>query len=279
VAGEPDVGDLVGGYRLQAALGEGAMGSVFRAERTPDGVAVAVKVLKAALANDDVYRQRFVHEARAAQAVTHPALVPVIDAGEDAGHHYLVMAYWSGRTLKQRIEADGPLSASALVEVMSPIGAGLDALHESGLVHRDVKPSNILLDDRGAAALTDFGIARGRAYTVLTRPGQLLGTPDYMAPELIRGTPADTASDVYSLGCVGYECITGEPPFAHRAAFQLGFAHLREEPPDPAIRRPDLPSELFRAILKALVKDPDRRPHSAGAYADLIRVVLRRTAP
>ena len=265
---------VIGGYRLEHKLGEGAMGVVYLASPVAGGDPVAIKVLKRDLAVDDVYRHRFEHEVRAARGVSHPAVVPVLDAGEDGERHYLVMAYFPGRTLRQRITDEGPFEPDALVAMISQIAGALDALHAAGLIHRDVKPSNILIDDGGTAALTDFGIARGHAYTVLTRPGQVLGTLDYMAPEIIRGDAASTSSDIYALGCVCYECATGEAPFAHKSAFQVGVAHLSESPPDPRERRPDLPPGLSRAILKALLKEPDRRPATCLAYADLLKTVL-----
>jgi len=265
---------VIGAYRLERKLGEGAMGVVYLARPVAGGDPVAVKVLKLDLAVDDVYERRFEHEARAARGVSHPAVVPVLDAGQDGERHYLVMAYFPGRTLRERVANEGPFEPAALVAMISQIAAALDALHAAGLIHRDVKPSNILIDDAGNAALTDFGIARGHAYTVLTRPGQVLGTLDYMAPEIIRGDPASTSSDIYALGCVCYECATGEAPFAHKSAFQVGVAHLSENPPDPRERRPELPPALSRAILRPLLKEPERRPATCAAYSDLLKTVL-----
>ena len=148
--------------------------------------------------------------------------------------------------------------------------AGLDALHRAGIVHRDVKPSNVMLREDGSAALTDFGLAKGAAYTLLTRPGQVLGTLDYLAPELVRGGEATPASDVYALGCVAFECPAGHAPFADRSLFGVGTAHLEDDPPDP----PASP-ELARALLRALEKDPAARPPTATMYAHLLRAASR----
>src|SRR5205085_10034952 len=141
--------------------------------------------------------------------------------------------------------------------------AGLDALHAAGLVHRDVKPANVLFDENGRALLTDFGLAKGPAYTVLTRTGQIVGTLDYLAPELIRGGPASPATDVYALGCLAYECATGQPPFAGKSIFGLSSAILDQDPDDPCTLRPDMPAAMGWAVLQALAKDPAERPPTA----------------
>jgi serine/threonine-protein kinase len=271
-------GDTFGPYRLEELLGEGGMGLVFRAARADDGATVALKVLKRALIEDPVYARRFVHEARSASAVRHPNLVPILDAGELDGRQFLAVAYVRGRTLENRLRADGPLPLGDVVRLAEEVGAGLDALHEHGLVHRDVKTANILLDDDGTVRLTDFGLAKGRAYTVLTRPGQVMGTLDYLAPELIRGQPATAASDVYALGCTLFECVKGKPPFGDRSALQVGMAHLDEQPPDPGAGRDGWPAEVSAALLQALAKDPEARPSSAGAYAADLRAAAAGSA-
>jgi serine/threonine protein kinase len=262
------VGDALGPYRLQELVGEGGMGLVFRAVREPDGETVALKLLKLDFCEDAVYRRRFVHEARAASAVLHPHLVSILEAGEHDERPYLAVAYVAGRTLAERIATDGPLPLDSVRRVAVELGSALDALHDADLVHRDVKSSNVLLRaDDGAALLTDFGLAKGRAYTVLTNRGQVLGTIDYLAPELIRGEPATAATDVYAFGCVLYECLTGHTPFGDRAVLQIGLAHLDEPPPDPCAARRDCPAALAGALLRALVKEPERRPASAGEVA------------
>jgi serine/threonine protein kinase len=269
VAGELQVGDSLGTYCLESVLGEGGMGKVFGARRE-DGTLVALKVLKPELAGDYIFQHRFNQEARAAAEVHNEHLVPIFEASEVDGLHYLAVAYLPGGSLADRLEADGTLPAAAAAQVISDVARGLDALHGAGIVHRDVKPGNVLFDAEGTAMLTDFGLAKGRAYTVLTQPGQVIGTLDYLAPELIRGEPATPSSDVYALGCVAYECVVGRALFAEKTFFEIGLAHLEETPVDPREKRPELPAALAAAILATLEKDPSSRPAGAAAFADLL---------
>jgi serine/threonine-protein kinase len=242
------------------------MGIVFRATHE-DGREVALKVLREELAGDETFRRRFDHEARSASHVRSPHLVAVLDAGEAGGRYYLASEFVAGATLEERIRSGGPLPLADAVAVAGELASALDALHEAGIVHRDVKASNVLLRDGRTAMLTDFGLAKGEAYTVLTKPGQVMGALDYLAPELIRGDEATRASDVYALGCLAYECLTGSTPFGGRSVFQIGLAHLDEAPPDPREARADCPPALAAAVLTALEKEPERRPPTAGAYA------------
>jgi serine/threonine-protein kinase len=262
-------GDVLGGYRLEELLGEGGMGLVFRAVRVSDGAIVALKVLKVAFVDDETYKQRFLHEGRAAMDVRHENLVPIFEAGEVDGRHFLAVAYVAGPTLQEHITQSGRLPVEEIVGLASGLASGLDALHERGIVHRDLKSSNVLLENE-TAMLTDFGLAKGAGYTVLTKPGQVMGTLEYMAPELIRGEPATRASDLYALGCMVYECAAGKTPFGDRSLFEVGIAHLDEEPSDPGADRSDWPEPLSVAVLEALRKEPDLRPGSATAYADLL---------
>jgi serine/threonine-protein kinase len=275
---DPGSHEVVGPYRLESVLGEGAVGTVYRAVRISDGQVVALKVLKGRLGADEVYQRRFAHEARAAQAVQHKHLVPIIEAGEADGRSYLAVAFVGGRTLEDRLDG-GPLPLEQFLRLAAGVGAGLDALHAAGLVHRDIKPSNIMLDDVGSALLTDFGLAKGPAYTVLTRPGQVVGTLDYLAPELIKGQEASPASDLYALGCVVYECVAGQAPFAGKSVLEIGMAHLDEQPPDPLEHRPELPSGLRWALDQALAKDPAERPPTATAFANMLAVAARTAGP
>ncbi len=246
------------------------MGVVFKAVREHDGEVCALKILSPAMARDVTSVRRFSHESRAAREVTHPHLVPILDAGEVDGVHYIAARYVDGATLLERIRDDGALPIPAVCRWTAEVASGLDALHAHGLIHRDVKPSNVLIDRHDVASLTDFGLSKGRGYTALTTGGQVLGTLDYLAPELIRGDPASPASDIYALGCLVYESVTSEPPFGRRSAFEVGVAHLEEAPVDPAERRPDVDDGFGWALLQALAKDPKDRPPTATAYANLL---------
>jgi serine/threonine-protein kinase len=267
-------GEQIGDYVVDALLGEGATGGVYRATRGRDGLVVALKVLKRGLSRDAAFVGRFVREARIAASVKHPHLVPVVESGEHAGRLYLVSRFYDTGSLADLIDRDGRLAVDESIRLAAEVASGLGALHAHGIVHRDVKPSNVMLDRMGAAALTDFGLARSDAYTVLTIPGQVLGTLDYIAPELIQGQPATSESDVYSLGCLVYECVTGSPPFADRGVFEVAVAHLEDAPPDPRERRDTVGAELAWALVRALEKDPSLRPPTATAYAHMLRATL-----
>ncbi len=268
----PDEGDKIGAYLVGAKLGEGAAGTVYRAVRSTDGLEVALKVMKRALTADTAYLARFKREARVASEVRHRNLVPVVEFGEAAGVVFIATEYRDGGSLAELITGEGRLSLTKCTRLAMEIAAGLGALHHREIVHRDVKPSNVMLDHSGAAAVTDFGLARGYAYTVLTRPGQVLGTLDYLAPELIEGKAATPESDVYALGCLVYECVTGAPPFSDRGMFEVAVAHLEDDPPHPRERRDSVTEEYSWALLRALAKDPAKRPPTAISYARLLFV-------
>ena len=234
------------------------MGLVFKAVRESDGEVVALKVMRFELIEDPVFGRRFEQEARAASEVTEPHLVPVLEAGQADGRRFLASKYIDGETLEDMLD-DGPLDAGGDRAAGRRTSArGCNALHEAGIVHRDLKPSNIIIDADGTAMLTDFGLAKGRAYTVLTKPGQVMGTLDYLAPELIKGSPATPATDIYALGCTIYECVDraaavrgqGGDPGRARARRRAAAARSREF-------RDDLPPAFAAAVLSALAKDPD----------------------
>lgn len=269
-------GTRFGRYLLESPLGEGAMGIVFRAVREPDGELVALKVLRLELSHDETYRQRFVHEARAAGEVRHKHLVPILEAGEHEGRSYLAVSFVRGPSLEHVLKREGPMAFETVTRLVAHVGSGLDELHSAGIVHRDVKPSNVMTDDDGSALLTDFGLAKGRAYTILTKPGMIMGTLDYLAPELLRGSPATPASDLYALGCLAYECVAGRTPFGELPMLELANAHLNAEPPDPLRDRDDPPPGLAWAILRALQKEPEERPPSGTAFANMLRLGIRR---
>jgi serine/threonine-protein kinase len=255
----------LGRYRLERLLGEGALGLVYRGAE-----GVAVKVLRPEWARDEIARARFFREARLARRIRSRHVVPVLEVGEVEGVVYLVMPLYS-RSLADLLRTSGPLGVEECSDLAAQLGQGLDALHRAGILHRDVKPSNVLLDD-ALAALADFGLARAADSTRLTQEGQILGSLHYLAPELIEGAEATTASDIYALGCLLYEAVAGEPPFAGRSAAELGFAHLVEPPPDPRERRPELSGEVASTLLNPLEKEPSARPTSATALARMLHV-------
>jgi serine/threonine protein kinase len=267
------VGDTLGPYRLEELLGEGGMGLVFRAVRESDGEVVALKVMRFELIEDPVFGRRFEQEARAASEVTEPHLVPVLEVGQAAGRRFLASKYIPGGTLEDRLDA-GSLSLADTARYAQDVAAGLHALHEAGIVHRDLKPGNIIIDPDGNALLTDFGLAKGRAYTVLTKPGQVMGTLDYLAPELIKGEPASPATDIYALGCTIYECVAGQPPFADKEGIAVGLAHVAEPPPPLSDFRDDVPPAFADAVTSALAKDPAQRPPTAVEYGQRLAAAV-----
>jgi serine/threonine protein kinase len=271
VTSEPQQGDNVGRWRLEDQLGEGGMGRVYRGVDASGGQA-AVKIVKADLARDDIFRRRFDREAKVAQRVNHPHVVPVIETGEQEGIPYLVQQFIGGGSLEDRIKKEGQLSLADTVRICTAVASGLDALHAEGLIHRDVKPANILLDEEGTPYIADFGLAKDRDASILTKAGQALGSMDYMAPEQIRGEEVSAQSDVYALGCVMYECLAGKPPFADRQGMRILWAHLQEEPPDPLAGRDDIPPDVGWALRQALEKEPEGRPPTATAYASMVRI-------
>ena len=268
----PEQTARVGAYRLEEQIGEGAIGLVFRARRESDGATVALKLLKEDLARDRIYRRRLAHEVRVASTIRHRNLVPVLDTGDEHGRPYLVSRYVDGPSLAERIRAAAPMPVSEVVRSAADVAAGLTALHRNGLVHRDVKPANVLVDRNGSSLLTDFGLAKGPALTALTRSGQIVGTPQYLAPELVNGTSEATpASDVYSLGCLVFACLTGAPPFTG-GFLEVAFAQLEEQPRDPCADRDDSPAGFGGIVLAALEKEPAERPRTPTAYTHMLRL-------
>jgi serine/threonine-protein kinase len=250
-------------YRVVELLGEGAGGIVYRAT---DGVTeVALKVLRAA---DPVGQRRFAREARLARESESRHLVQILDVGDDS----LVMPLYEGGSLAAKLARSGPLPVAETIHLAAQLARGLDALHARGVIHRDVKPSNVLFAADAEAVLADFGLARGADATQLTLDGQLVGSLHYLAPELIEGSAATPASDIYALGCLLYECATGAPPFGDRGDAELGYAHLVEPAPDPRSRRPELSPEVALALLTALEKDSRARPTSATALARMLHL-------
>ena len=267
-------GDAFGEYVVDEQLGQGGMGIVFRAIRE-DGAVVALKVLKPGLVRDEKVLRRFAREARAAASVDHPQLIDVIEAGDVDGTSFLAMRYVAGKSLDDRIRDHGPLPLEDMTRIVAEIASALDALHAAGLVHRDVKPSNILLDAERGALLTDFGLAKRRDYSMLTAPGQMLGTLDYIAPEMLRGDEPGPSADLDALGCVVFECLAGKPPFGGLSMFEVGMAHLGDVPADPCAGRDDAPAQLSECALRALAKEPADRTASATVYAEMLIAAAR----
>ena len=263
-------GAMVGPYRIEGPLGEGGMGQVYKA-MGPDGQLVALKLVRGQLASDPVFRKRFEREASTATRVKHSHIVSVVDAGEHEGIPYMAQELITGGTLGDKIKSEGQLDLETTVRFCLEIAKGLGALHAEELVHRDLKPDNVLLDEEGCAHITDFGLAKDRNASMLTAAGQAVGSMDYMAPEQIRGEDVDARTDVYSLGCVMYECLAGSPPFADREGMRVLWAHLQDEPADPCLGRADLPDGVGWALVRALEKDADRRPETPTAYARMLQ--------
>jgi serine/threonine protein kinase len=266
---DPWIGTQIGEYHVDDLLGEGGMGKVYTATG-PDGTRVALKLVKGDFARDETFRRRFSREARIAQTVKHPHVVPVVSTGEHEGHPYMAQRFIEGLSLDQRLKADGPLDLPTAIQISADVAAGLEALWAAGMVHRDVKPANILLDGNGTAYITDFGLAKDTQGSMLTLPGQALGSMDYMAPEQIRGEAVTAATDIYALGCCVYESLCGQPPFADVQGMRVLWAHLQDPPRDPSELRSDLTPEVKQALLTAMEKDADKRPASAGEYVRLL---------
>jgi serine/threonine protein kinase len=266
---DPRIGSQIGEYNVDAVIGEGGMGKVYTATG-PDGGRVALKLVKDDYARDETFRRRFYREARIAQTVQHPNVVPVVDTGEHEGLPYMAQRFIEGESLDDKLKRESHLDVQTAVRICTDVAAGLEALWGAGMVHRDVKPANILLDATGRAYITDFGLAKDTQGSLLTLPGQALGSMDYMAPEQIRGEQVGAATDIYALGCVMYECMCGRPPFAEVQGMRILWAHLQDPPPDPRSVRPDIPERFSQTLLVALEKDAAKRPQTAGEYARML---------
>lgn len=266
------IGSEIAGFRIVSELGHGGMGTVYLAEQSSPRRKVVVKLLRPELSRDDTFRRRFIHESEAAASTEHPNIVPIYSAGEADGLLYIAMRYVEGDDLRDLIARDGPLPADRAIEIVSQIASALDAAHTRGLVHRDVKPGNILLDVGGNAYLSDFGlIKRSEVDTGLTQTGQFMGSIEYCAPEQIRGEEVDGRADVYSLACVLYEAIAGRPPFKRETEVATLYAHLEQDPPRLEPDGSGALSELDRVVTKAMAKRPSERYASAGELARAAR--------
>ncbi len=266
-----------GRYRLVSLIGEGGMGQVFRAFDTETERTVAVKVLPPHLAKDEKFQERFRREAHAAAGLADPHIVPIHDFGEIEGRLYVDMRLIDGRDL-EAVLADGPMDPERAVSIIEQVAGALDAAHRIGLVHRDVKPTNVLVGERDFAYLIDFGIARGTGEVGVTSTGQTIGTLSYMAPERFATGMADFRSDVYALACVLYQCLTGMRPYAGDSLEQQIAGHMIAPPPRPSAHRLGIPSTFDEVIATGLAKDPDRRYQTASDLGHAARRALTAAA-
>src|SRR5579885_1533171 len=262
---------LAGRYELEELVGTGGMSSVFRAHDRLLDRKVALKILHQQYARDDEYVERFRREARAVAALSHPNIVTVIDRGDHEGRQFIVFEYVEGENLKQLIQRRGPAPVKTALELAKQIAQALSFAHQQGLVHRDVKPQNVLLNGDGTAKVTDFGIARSLDVKHgMTQTGTVLGTSDYIAPEQAQGQPVDEHTDVYSLGVVLYELLTSEVPFPGENFVAVAMRHINEEPPPVRDKRPDVPPRVEAAVRTAMAKRPeDRFPTMADFCREL----------
>ncbi len=272
-------GSLLAGYRLESEVGAGGMAVVFRARDERLARLVALKILAPALASVPGFRQRFISESRAAAVVDNPHIIPVYEAGEADGVLYIAMRFVGGGDLRQVLDREGPLAPDRAADFVSQVASALDAAHRAGLVHRDVKPANVLVDtgaDRpDHAYLSDFGVSKEvTASAGLTRPGQYLGTALYSAPEQIRSLAVDGRTDQYALACVAYQLLTGAVPFERDEVPALMYAHLSEPPPSLRLRRPGLPGAADDVLARAMAKVPEQRYGTCQEFADALRAAL-----
>jgi len=266
-------------YELGEAIGYGGMAEVHRARDIRLGREVAIKVLRHDLARDATFQVRFRREAQASASLNHPAIVAVFDTGEDSGPDgstpFIVMEFVEGQTLREILRSDGPLPTARAIAVCADICSALDFSHRNGIVHRDVKPGNVMISPNGAVKVMDFGIARAvsDSSATMTSTAAVIGTAQYLSPEQARGESVDARSDVYSCGCLLYELIAGSPPFTGDSPVAVAYQHVREDPTPPSSLNPAIPAELDAVVLKAMSKNPANRYQSAAEMrADLVRV-------
>src|SRR3954447_8090548 len=258
-------GTIVGGYRIESVAGRGGMGVVYRATQLRLNRTVALKVIADELAEDSGFRERFDHESEIAASIDHPNILPVYEAGDHDGMLYLSMRFVEGTDLKALIRAQGRLPAARATHILAQVADALDAAHARGLVHRDIKPANILIGSGDRTFLTDFGLTKhAESVSGLTKTGTWVGTADYVAPEQVQGQHVDARTDVYSLGCVLFETLTGEIPYPRPTEIAKIYAHLQEEPPAVDWAALGVPAAMDAVVRRALAKDPAARYQSAG---------------
>ena len=276
-------GDEFAGYRVERRLGRGGMGVLYLAIEPGLERRVALKLIAPEAAAEEVFARRFAEETRIAASIEHPNVVPIYAAGEEGGVPFIAMRYVAGADLARRLAREGRLEPAVAVELIAQVGAGLDAIHAAGLVHRDVKPANVLLsgaEDAEHAYITDFGVARNVATeSGLTQTGRFVGTLDYVAPEQISGAAVDARADVYALGCLLFKLLTGEVPFPKEAEAAKLFAHLNDPPVGPSLYVPEIPPALDDVVVRAMSKAPEDRYPSAGDLGRAARAALSGEPP
>jgi YVTN family beta-propeller protein len=272
------VGSELAGYQIEALIGRGGMGAVYRAEELTLGRKVALKVIAPELAEDSRFRERFLRESRIAASLDHPHIVPIFKAGAEDDALFLAMRYVEGTDLSKLLREEGALDPRRAVDFLEQVAEALDAAHEKGLVHRDVKPSNVLIAvaaGKEHCYLADFGLTkRTGSLSGISAPGDVVGTLEYVAPEQITGDDVEAQADLYSLGCVLYECLTGQPPFPRATDVALLWAHVHEEARRASEARPELPRAIDVVLGRALAKEPARRFATAGELVSAARSSL-----
>jgi DNA-binding beta-propeller fold protein YncE/predicted Ser/Thr protein kinase len=275
VSADPRIGSELLGYRIETLIGRGGMSTVYRAEDLRLKRNVALKLLASELAVDDRFRERFLRESQLAASIDHPHIVPIYEAGESDGQLYIAMRYVEGSDLKQLLREEGQLEPRRTLQLLTQLADALDAAHDRGLVHRDVKPSNALLDSAEHIYLADFGLTKSASdRSARTITGRIIGTVDYAAPEQIQGNVVDGRADVYSLGCLLFECLTGEVPFQRDSELAVLWGHVHEPPPRASERNPDLPQAIDSVIATALAKSPEKRYETCAELTEAARDAL-----
>jgi serine/threonine protein kinase len=273
-----ETGGVVGGYRIESLLGQGGMAAVYLAEDSRLKRKVALKILSPELAADDAFRRRFVDESEQLSAVDHPNIIPVYEAGQDEGHLFIAMRYVDSTDLKELIASEGPLVPERAISIVAQVAGALDAAHAKGLVHRDVKPANVLVavgsggDGSDHAYLSDFGLTKRTQETSgLTKTGFLMGTIDYVAPEQISGSGVDGRTDQYALACVLFQCLTGRTPYPRDDDAAVLYSHLSEPPPSVTGTDPELPPTIDAVLARGMAKDRNDRYASCLEFARAAR--------
>jgi serine/threonine protein kinase len=280
-SGELAAGSQIAGYQIEAQIGRGGMAVVYRAFDARLGRSVALKILAPELALDEAFRQRFLREMRAAASIDHPHIIPVFDAGEADGALFIAMRYVSGQDVRRLLDREHTLPAERSAHIIAQVASALDEAHSRGMVHRDVKPGNILIATVAGSGqpdhvyLSDFGLSKQSVSASITSTGQFVGTLDYMAPEQIEGRPIDGRADLYGLACTAYEMLSGVPPFQREQSIAVMWAQLSSPPPSLTQLRPELPPAVDQVMARAMAKSPDDRYQTCGAFAEALQAAGR----